>query len=172
MVSRAFNTFIATTFALSVLLYPLFAFLLICRCITSIHVDSTILTLVFYVSLTIAVVSGSFNDTSPLFQLIRGAALFFLVVYAYVGSIMYISNAARTNALFIPPFFVVKSATIRSTQYSIVDVVFPLVVNTGLVIYTAWHLISSRTRSAHRSESSAPPSESETETYLSTQSFG
>jgi len=172
LVNRVLNTFTAVTFALSVLLYPLFAFLLICRCINSIHVDSNVLALVFYVLLTIAVVSGSFNDTLPIFQLIKGVALFFLVVYAYAGSIMYVSNVARANALFIPPFFVVKSATIRSTQYSVVDVVFPLVVNTGLVIYAAWHLINSRTRSAHRTESSAPPSESEAETYPSAQTFG
>jgi len=171
LVNRVFNTLIATTFALSALLYPLFAFLLICRCITPIHVDSNVLTLVFYVSLIIAAVSGSFNDTSPLFQLIKGVALFFLVVYAYVGSVMYISNTTRANALFIPPFLVVKSATIRSTQYYVVDVVFPLVVNTGLVVYTAWHLINSRTRSTHRAESPASPSESEAETYLSAQTF-
>jgi len=171
LVNRVFNTLIVTTFALSVLLYPLFAFLLICRCINSIHVDFNILTLVFYVSLAIAVASGSFNGASLLFQLIKGVAIFFLVVYAYVGSIMYISNAVRANALFIPPFFVVKSATIRSAQYSVVDVVFPLVVNTGLVIYTAWHLINGRTRGTHRAESSAPPSESEAETYLSAQTL-
>jgi len=171
LVNRVSNTLIVATFALSVLLYPLFAFLLICRCTTSIHVDFNILTLVFYVSLTIAVVSGSFNGTSPLFQLIKGVALFFLVVYAYVGSIMYISNVTRVNALFIPPFLVVKSATIRYTQYYVVDVVFPLVVNTGLVIYTAWRLIS-RTRREHGAESPALPSESEAQTYLSTQTFG
>jgi len=172
LVNRVFNTLIVTTFALSVLLYPLFAFMLICRCTSSIHVDSNVLTLVFYVPLIIAVVSSSFNGTSPLFQLIKGVALLSLVVYAYMGSIMYIGNTSRANALFVPPFFVVKSATIRSTQYSVVDVVFPLVVNTGLVIYTAWYLINSRTKSAHRAEGFALPPESEAETNLSAQTFG